>query len=171
MVSIAIPESIQIFIGNNCLRRVSKRGSLTKIWPSNVKPLRIGTRITLLGLPKMELQIALAHLERLRIGLSRGYRSQLRLVGVGYRALRQDQKAISFFVGKSHSVPFKIPQEVKITMSKNKNTRLLIQGNEIDKVRQIGSTIREIRLPDPYKGKGIQWQDEKIILRRGKRTE
>jgi large subunit ribosomal protein L6 len=101
-------------------------------------------------------------------GVSKGYRAKVRLIGVGYRASIKHINLI-LKIGYSHEVQYKIPEDIKITCGKVKGTRILIQGTELSRVRQVASEIRKLRLPDAYKGKGIHYDKEIITLKKGKR--
>ena len=95
---------------------------------------------------------------------------KLKLVGVGYRAFdvdNYDQTLISFKLGYSHPIYFKIPKNSKI--SNLKKTKLFIYGNSFQSVSQTASIIRSYKKPEPYKGKGILYETEKINLKEGKK--
>jgi large subunit ribosomal protein L6 len=102
------------------------------------------------------------------VGVTKGYSKKLRLVGVGYRALLDKEKII-FKLGYSHEVNFTIPEDVSMMPSKAKGTLLLIKGIELGRVNQIASEIRGLREPDVYKGKGVQYYNEILKLKKGKR--
>ena len=102
------------------------------------------------------------------LGVSKGYRCKLRLVGVGFRAMIVD-KTLILKLGYSHEVKYVIPQDIEILCGKAKGTRLLIIGKEWNRVTQIASEIRSLRVPDVYKGKGIHYNKEVLTLKKGKR--
>jgi large subunit ribosomal protein L6 len=95
---------------------------------------------------------------------------KLKLIGVGYRAFNVEnfkEKLLLFKLGYSHSVYFKFPIKSKIFCLKN--TRLFIYGNSYQDITQSASLIRSYKKPEPYKGKGILYNNEKIILKEGKK--
>ena len=102
------------------------------------------------------------------IGVTKGYRKKLRLVGVGFRASVLD-KTLILKIGYSHDIRFPIPDDISIFCGKLKGTRILIQGIELQRVTQTAAEIRALRIPDVYKGKGILYNDEVLILKKGKR--
>jgi len=102
------------------------------------------------------------------LGVSKGYRCKLRLVGVGFRASVLN-KLLTLKIGYSHEIKYVIPEDIEIFCGKTKGTRLLIKGVELQRVTQIASEIRSLRIPDAYKGKGIHYDKENIILKKGKR--
>jgi large subunit ribosomal protein L6 len=104
-------------------------------------------------------------------GLSSGYRKHLKLVGVGYKV--SVETINNFFVlvlklGYSHSVLINIPSSLKVTCSKN--TLISISGVTQQEVNNFAAVVRSRKKPEPYKGKGILYQDEKIVLKEGKRS-
>jgi large subunit ribosomal protein L6 len=107
-------------------------------------------------------------LKRLIVGVSKGYRQRLRLVGVGFKAVLKEQR-ILLKIGYSHEVYYDIPGDAKILVSKAKGTYLLIKGSEKERVQQIAKEIRNLRQPDAYKGKGIHYFKEILRLKKGKK--
>jgi large subunit ribosomal protein L6 len=72
-------------------------------------------------------------------------------------------------LGFSHEVKYTIPEDISILVSKNKGTILIVRGKENYRVQQIAREIRLLRVPDAYKGKGIQYKKEILVLKKGKR--
>jgi large subunit ribosomal protein L6 len=107
-----------------------------------------------------------AHLANMVQGVTKGYERKLELVGVGYRAAVQG-KALSLTLGFSHPVVFDIPEG--ITIEAPTQTEVLIKGIDRQRVGQIAAEIRGFRPPEPYKGKGVKYADEKIALKEGKK--
>lgn len=98
-------------------------------------------------------------------GVTQGFSKSLTLVGVGYRAA-QNGKAITLNVGYSHPVEFNPPAGIEIKV--DKQTTLVISGAEKEVVGQVAATIRGVRPPEPYHGKGIRYTDEVIQTKVGK---
>jgi large subunit ribosomal protein L6 len=107
-----------------------------------------------------------AHLANMVTGVTKGYDRKLELVGVGFRA-QVAGKALNLTLGFSHPVSFAIPEG--ITIETPSQTEILIKGNDRQRVGQTAAEIRHIRPPEPYKGKGVRYSDEKIILKEGKK--
>lgn len=99
-------------------------------------------------------------------GVSKGYEKKLDLVGVGFRAGVQG-KVLNLTLGFSHPVAYPIPEG--ITIETPTQTEILIKGIDRQKVGQVAAEIREVRPPEPYKGKGVRYSDEKITLKEGKK--
>jgi large subunit ribosomal protein L6 len=107
-----------------------------------------------------------AHLANVVTGVTTGYQKKLELVGVGYRAAVQG-KALNLTLGFSHPVVFDIPDG--ITIEAPSQTEVVIKGIDRQRVGQVAAEIRSIRPPEPYKGKGVKYSDEKIALKEGKK--
>jgi large subunit ribosomal protein L6 len=107
-----------------------------------------------------------AHLANMVLGVTKGYERKLELVGVGYRAAVQG-KSLNLTLGFSHPVLFPVPEGISIETPSQ--TEILIKGTDRQKVGQIAAEIRDIRPPEPYKGKGVRYAGEKISLKEGKK--
>jgi len=99
-------------------------------------------------------------------GVTSGFKKEMELVGVGYRAQVQG-KDLKLSLGYSHDVMFAIPDTVTITTPKP--TEIVIEGIDQQVVGQVAANIREWRSPEPYKGKGIRYKDEYIFRKEGKK--
>src|ERR1041385_160090 len=99
-------------------------------------------------------------------GVSVGFKRELDIVGVGYRA-EVKGKEVVFQLGYSHPVRFPIPQGIDITVD-GKTGHIVVTGIDKQKVGQTAAEIRSLREPDPYKGKGIKYSDEVIRRKAGK---
>ena len=100
------------------------------------------------------------------IGVTEGFRKDLEINGVGYRAAL-DGNILKLSLGYSHDVDFKIPSEVKVTCLKP--TEISVEGIDQQIVGQVAANIREWRKPEPYKGKGIKYKGEYIFAKEGKK--
>ncbi len=98
-------------------------------------------------------------------GVSTGFTKTLEINGVGYKAAKQGNKLV-LTLGYSHPVEFVETSEIKLEVP-NQNT-IIVSGIDKQKVGQMAAEIREKRLPEPYKGKGIKYADERIIRKEGK---
>lgn len=100
------------------------------------------------------------------VGVSKGFEKKLTLIGVGYKAAAQGTK-LNLAVGYSHPVNIEMPQG--ITVATPTATEILIKGADRQRVGQIAAEIRAVRPPEPYKGKGIRYADEKITIKETKK--
>jgi large subunit ribosomal protein L6 len=104
--------------------------------------------------------------ENLAIGVSTGFKKELEIQGVGYRATMQG-KVLKLALGYSHDVNFETPEGVTITSPKQ--TEIVIEGIDQQLVGQVAANIREWRQPEPYKGKGIRYKGEVVFRKEGKK--
>ena len=100
------------------------------------------------------------------VGVTKGFEKKLNLVGVGYKAAAQGAK-LNLAVGYSHPVNIDMP--TGITVATPTPTEILIKGADRQRVGQVAAEIRAIRPPEPYKGKGIRYSDEKITIKETKK--
>jgi large subunit ribosomal protein L6 len=99
-------------------------------------------------------------------GVTTGFKQELELVGVGYRAAMQG-KDLKLSLGYSHDVIFEVP--AGISVSTPKQTEIVVEGSDQQQVGQVASNIRKWRAPEPYKGKGIRYKGEFIFRKEGKK--
>jgi large subunit ribosomal protein L6 len=109
---------------------------------------------------------ARAHLANMVKGVTKGYEKKLELVGVGFRAQVQG-KTLNLTLGFSHPVNFPIPEGIVIETPSQ--TEIMVRGVDRQKVGQVAAEIRDIRPPEPYKGKGVRYANEQISLKEGKK--
>ena len=100
------------------------------------------------------------------LGVTRGFEKKLSLVGVGYKAQAQGAK-LNLTVGYSHPVDKAMPEGITVTTPTP--TEILVKGADRQRVGQVAAEIRAIRPPEPYKGKGIRYSDEKITIKETKK--
>ena len=103
------------------------------------------------------------------VGVSEGYKKELELVGVGYRAANNGQ-VLELSLGYSHNIYLKLPKEVKVETKseRNKNPLILLESCDKQLIGQICAKIRSFRKPEPYKGKGIKFVGEVLRRKSGK---
>lgn len=100
------------------------------------------------------------------VGVSKGFEKKLNLVGVGYRAAAQGNK-LNLQVGYSHPVVFDMPAGIKVECPTQ--TEILIKGADRQRVGQLAAEVRSVRPPEPYKGKGIRYADETVVIKETKK--
>jgi large subunit ribosomal protein L6 len=118
------------------------------------------------GLARTKAGATRAHLANMVRGVTKGYEKKLELVGVGFRAQVQG-KSLNLTLGFSHPVSVPIPEGISIETPSQ--TEILVKGIDRQKVGQIAAEIRDIRPPEPYKGKGVRYAGEQISLKEGKK--
>jgi large subunit ribosomal protein L6 len=107
-----------------------------------------------------------ANLANMVTGVTKGFERKLELVGVGYRAAVQG-KNLNLTLGFSHPVSYPVPEGISIETPSQ--TEILIKGADLQKVGQVAAEIRGYRPPEPYKGKGVRYAGERIVMKEGKK--
>ena len=105
-------------------------------------------------------------IENLVTGVSAGFKKEMEIQGVGYRAAAQGN-ILKLSLGYSHEVNFEVPKGV--TVATPKPTEIIVEGIDQQLVGQVAANIREWKQPEPYKGKGIRYKDEYIFRKEGKK--
>jgi large subunit ribosomal protein L6 len=100
------------------------------------------------------------------IGVSKGFERKLTLIGVGYKAQAQGSK-LNLTVGYSHPVVIEMPTGVKVETPTP--TEILIKGSDRQRIGQIAAEVRAVRPPEPYKGKGIRYANETVVIKETKK--
>ncbi len=168
MLKLNLPKNVKVSWGESFIKVEGPLGVIIKQKDSFF--LAIKENSLYLWAPNKEFKenFYLIMLKNLIIGVTKGYRQRLKLIGVGFRAAVKD-RSIFLKIGFSHEVEYKIPEDVHIIVSKSKGIFLLIKGKEKDRVHQVSKEIRSLRMPDAYKGKGIHYNKEILKLKKGKR--
>lgn len=174
---IIIPDKVEVSIedssfGGQTVRVKGPKGDLESNFRSEIKILKADGKVVLERKNDEKLVKSLHGLSRTLIqnmiaGVTQGFKKELDIVGVGYRAQVQGTKLI-LQVGYSHQVEVEPPtKETKIEIDKNQ-THITITGISKQIVGDLAAHIRSLKLPEPYKGKGIKYSDEKIRRKVGK---
>jgi len=100
-------------------------------------------------------------------GVTNGWKKELDIVGIGYRAELKGKGTVVFTLGYSHPIEFPLPTGIEVAIDP-KQTHLIITGIDRQKVGQVAADMRSLRKPDPYKNKGVRYSDEKLKKKAGK---
>jgi len=102
-------------------------------------------------------------------GVTEGYKKELELVGVGFKASNQG-KMLDLALGYSHNIIFEIPKELKVstTTEKGQNPKIFLEGSDKQLIGAVAAKLRSLRKPEPYKGKGVKYADEIVRRKAGK---
>ena len=172
---INIPAGVTVNVSNdNVITVKGPKGELTQSVNPEIKVSVDGTVLTVTR-PSDEKQLRAYHglyrslLNNMIVGVSEGYRKQLELVGVGYRASNNGQ-ILELSLGYTHPIVMMLPNEVKLETKteKNKNPLIILESCDKQLIGQVCSKIRSFRKPEPYKGKGIRFTGEQIRRKSGK---
>ena len=168
---IAIPQGVEVKIGENNLVTVKgPKGTLTKNLHADMK-ITVEAGQAVVERPTEQKEHKALHgltrtlLANMVTGVSEGFQKTLQINGVGYRCQKQGKKLI-LTLGYSHPVEFEDGEDYTLE-SPDPNT-IIVKGIDNQVVGQIAAVIREKRLPEPYKGKGIKYADEVIRRKEGK---
>jgi len=172
---IQLPAGVAVSVtDNNVVTVKGKRGELFLKVDADITIKPEGEVVTLERPTEQKRHKAMHGLYRALIanmvkGVSEGFKKELELVGVGYRASNTGQ-VLELSVGFSHPIMMMIPKEVKLaTVSeKGKNPTIILESNDKQLLGAIAAKIRSFRKPEPYKGKGIKYSDEVLRRKAGK---
>jgi large subunit ribosomal protein L6 len=169
-IPIALPKGIKINVSNNTIQVEGPKGKLQRSLPAGITVAVEGEKIKVTR-ANDEIQTKASHglirsvLNSMVKGCSEGFTKVLQSVGVGYRMQIQGNK-LTISVGFSHPVVFELPQGISGKV--DEQTKLTLTGIDKEKLGLISDKIRAIRPPEPYKGKGIRYENEHIQLKEGK---
>jgi large subunit ribosomal protein L6 len=167
---VPVPSGVTVTLDGQAVTVAGPKGTLSRVCHSDMRiTLEEGT-IVVTRPSDERMHRALHGLTRSLLanmveGVTQGYRKQLELHGVGYKAEAQ-AKGVKLVVGLSHAVEFPAPQGV--TISVENNTQVKIEGIDKELVGQVAAEIRRVRPPEPYKGKGIRYVGEQVRRKAGK---
>tara|TARA_B110000116_G_scaffold81945_1_gene71336 strand:- start:3216 stop:3758 length:543 start_codon:yes stop_codon:yes gene_type:complete len=170
---ISIPEGVSIEIQPNLLVVKGKLGELSQSYDTitveQVENTLIVSRSSDTKPMKAKHGLYRALFSNMITGVSTGWKKDLELVGVGYRASNQGQR-LELALGFSHNIVFMIPNEVKVKAVSEKGKNPIINLTSFDKqlIGSIAAKIRGFRKPEPYKGKGVKYVGEQIRRKAGK---
>ena len=102
------------------------------------------------------------------IGVSEGYKKELQIVGVGYKAVLAGNK-LTLSLGYSHDIVYPVPEGIKVQITDG--TKLQITGIDKQLVGEVAASIRKFKKPEPYKGKGVRYSDEHVVIKPGKTNQ
>jgi large subunit ribosomal protein L6 len=167
---IDVPAGVTITVAAGAVTVKGAKGTLQLPLAEGVSVAQDKQQVTVSyaneGAARMSAGSTRAHLANMVTGVTKGYDRKLELVGVGFRAAVAG-KTLNLTLGFSHPVNFPIPEG--ITIETPSQTEILIKGADRQRVGQTAAEIRGIRPPEPYKGKGVRYANEQIILKEGKK--
>ncbi len=167
---VALPKGVEFKVDNGQFTVKGAKGSLSIAKPEGVDAKVENGELTLV--PAGPENVALAGtlraiLSNMVTGVSEGFQRKLELVGVGYRASMQG-KDLNLSLGFSHPVVYVAPEG--ITLETPAQTEILVKGTDKQQVGEVAAKIRAFRPPEPYKGKGVRYSGEKIIIKEAKKA-
>jgi large subunit ribosomal protein L6 len=168
---ITIPTGVEVTLDGSHVTVKGPKGTLEHDAPETITISRDGDDLVVARPDDARQNRALHGLTRSLVanmvqGVSEGYSRDLEIVGVGYRAIAQGPSKLELQLGFSHPVHFDAPDG--ITFEVPQPTRITVRGFDKQLVGQVAANIRKIRKPEPYKGKGIRYADERVLRKAGK---
>jgi large subunit ribosomal protein L6 len=168
---VVLPDKVEVNLSHSEISVKGPLGTLSRKLTSNVSVKKVENRLELTVNDKSNQANAMsgtmrALIANMVIGVTKGFEKKLTLVGVGYRAQAQGDK-LNLTLGFSHPVVHQLPKGVKAETPTQ--TEILIKGADKQQVGQVAAEVRAYRSPEPYKGKGVRYVDEQIVLKETKK--
>lgn len=168
---VALPANVEAVIANGELRVKGPLGSMARALTAGVSVVIEDGAIKFVAVDESKHARAMSGTLRALAanmvkGVSQGFERKLNLVGVGYRAQAQGD-ALNLTLGFSHPVVHKMPVGVKVETPTQ--TEILLKGIDKQQIGQVAAEIRAYRAPEPYKGKGVRYADEVVVLKETKK--
>jgi large subunit ribosomal protein L6 len=166
-----LPQGVSATIAADAVTVKGGKGTLSLVLKDGIKVVQVDKHLSVEAAAGGEGLDAIAgatraHLANMVDGVSKGFEKKLELVGVGYRAAVAG-KSLTLTLGYSHLINYPVPEG--ITIETPTQTEILVKGIDRQRVGQTAAEIRGFRPPEPYKGKGVKYSDEKISLKEAKK--
>jgi large subunit ribosomal protein L6 len=168
---VPLPKGVEVSESDGALRVKGPKGEMSMKLHPQVQVSVDGGEARVAPLADTQVVVAIAGTTRallanLVTGVSQGYERKLELVGVGYRAQALGSK-LNLTLGFSHPVSYPVP--AGITIETPSQTEIVVRGTDKQQVGQVAAEIRRYRPPEPYKGKGVRYSGEKVVLKEAKK--
>jgi large subunit ribosomal protein L6 len=168
---VVLPSGVEFSRSGSTASLKGKKGTLSLELNSEVELDHADDKLTVKRRSHSRFATAMAGTTRallanMVLGVTEGFEKKLELVGVGYRAQAQGKK-LNLTLGFSHPVVFNVPEG--ITIETPSQTEVVIRGVDKQQVGHVAAEIRRFRPPEPYKGKGVRYADERVILKEAKK--
>jgi large subunit ribosomal protein L6 len=168
---VAVPSGVQVTVADGTVTVKGPKGTLSRPIPGDIQITEDDGTLTF-ARPNDERHNKALHgltrslVNNMVVGVTEGFKKELEIVGVGYRAEAQGPNALRLNLGFSHPVNVSAPDG--ITFEVPAPTQVVVTGIDKEVVGQVAANIRSIRKPEPYKGKGVRYAGERILRKAGK---
>ena len=168
---IELPQGVEFTLAGTTASVKGSKGSLSLELNSEVEVKQEDNKLTVSRRSGSRFANAVSGTTRALLAnmvqcVTEGYEKKLELVGVGYRAKTQGNK-LNLTLGFSHPVEYDVPEG--ITIETPSQTEVVVKGTDKQKVGQVAAEIRRYRPPEPYKGKGVRYSDERVVIKEAKK--
>ena len=168
---IAVPSGVTVTLSGATVSVMGPLGTLERTLPQGISIAQEGDTLVVSRPDDERRHRALHGLSRSLVanmvsGVTEGFTKELEIVGVGYRATARGPNALELALGFSHPVTVDAPEGISFEVPVP--TRVIVKGIDKEKVGQVAADIRKLRKPEPYKGKGVRYANERVIRKAGK---
>lgn len=171
---ITLPSGVAVSVDKSVVTVKGPKGTLTQAIDPDITIEQEGSELQVVRPTEQKRHKAMHGLYRslinnMVVGVSEGYRKEMEIVGVGYKAANQGN-ILELSLGYSHSVYVGIPPELKIStlMEKGQNPKIFLEGIDKQLIGQVAAKIKSLRKTEPYKGKGVRFVGEQVRRKAGK---
>lgn len=171
---VIIPKGVTITVKDSVVTVKGPKGELSQLIDRDITIEITENELTVLR-PTEQIRHRAMHglyrslISNLVKGVTEGYKRDLELVGVGFKATNAGN-ILDLALGYSHNIIFEVPNELKVTTTteKGQNPKIFLEGTDKQLIGQVAAKIRGLRKPEPYKGKGVKYSDEIVRRKAGK---
>ena len=171
---VSIPKGVTITVKDSVVTVKGPKGELSQEIDRDIT-IEITETELIVGRPTEQIRHRAMHglyrslIANLVKGVTEGYKKELELVGVGFKAANQGN-ILDLALGYSHNIIFEVPKELKVatTTEKGQNPKIFLEGSDKQLIGAVAAKLRSLRKPEPYKGKGVKYSDEVIRRKAGK---
>ena len=168
---IAVPSGVTVTLSGATVSIKGPQGTLERTLPQGISIAQEGDALVVSRPDDERRHRALHGLSRSLVanmvsGVTEGFTKELEIVGVGYRATAKGPSALELALGFSHPVTVDAPEGISFEVPVP--TRVIVKGIDKEKVGQVAADIRKLRKPEPYKGKGVRYANERVLRKAGK---
>ncbi len=168
---VAVPSGVEVTVADGMVTVKGPKGTLSRVIPGDIEITQENGELTFVR-PNEERQNKALHgltrslVNNMVVGVTEGFKKELEIVGVGYRAEAQSPTALRLNLGFSHPVNVSAPEGIAFEVPVP--TQVVVIGIDKEVVGQVAANIRSIRKPEPYKGKGVRYAGERVLRKAGK---
>jgi large subunit ribosomal protein L6 len=171
---VSIPKGVTITVKDSVVTVKGPKGELTQEIDRDIT-IEITETELIVSRPTEQIRHRAMHglyrslIANLVKGVTEGYKKELELVGVGFKAANQGN-ILDLALGYSHNIIFEVPKELKVatTTEKGQNPKIFLEGSDKQLIGAVAAKLRSLRKPEPYKGKGVKYSDEIVRRKAGK---